>query len=354
MSAESLRATVDGGLQLLAAGAVDEAYALLSRGRTLPGPAIDRYALGIALLQASNACDGWDLYDLHPSRRADRILGLSRWDGQPCAELVLVAEQGFGDAIQFLRYVPNVRACAESTIVAIHDELYETVSSSPLLQAVKAVPKSQLKDLAWSADTRWERLMSLPIHIRDGVSRARPVYLVRPRPRPACRLPATPDGVRTVGIAWRSTPRPGVPSRSIDLRHVTTVLSTVEESAVRVVSLHRIGDVPATPVGVVIPEIRNFVDTAAVIGQCDVVITVDTVTAHLAPALGVPTLVCLRRMPDWRWGVPARPTTWYTEAELVFQDLDRSWPPVLRRAIEHAWCARPGQLALSHDGNALA
>jgi hypothetical protein len=315
---------------------MDEAYTLLCGARVLPGSPIDRYALGVALLQASNASDGWDLYDLHPSRPVDRIHGLARWDGEHCSELVVVAEQGFGDAIQFLRFVPDVRARAEAVVVAIHDELYETVSSSPLLRGFQVAPKERLKDRGWPIESRWERLMSLPARLGGRVSRAQPAYLRRPELGTTCQLPPCHDGVTTIGIAWRSTPRSGVPSRSVAVRHLATALSTVDPGSTRVVALHRVGDVPSIPDGVIVPEIRNFVDTAAVIAQCDVVITVDTVTAHLAPALGVRTLVCLRRLPDWRWGVPQRPTPWYEDAELLFQDIERSWTPLLRRAIERA------------------
>ena len=104
---------------------------------------------------------------------------------------------------------------------------------------------------------------------------------------------------------------------------------------IRMVSLHRNIDVPVLPRHVTDVVIMNFADTAAVMAQCDLIITVDTVTAHLAGALGVPTLVCLRHKADWRWGTPANPTLWYHTAQLLFQDETRRWEPVVRAARDH-------------------
>ena len=88
------------------------------------------------------------------------------------------------------------------------------------------------------------------------------------------------------------------------------------------------------PVGVVQLPIRGFLDSAALMAQCDLVVTADTVTAHLAPALGVPTMICLRHRADWRWGTAGNPTIWYGSAELLFQDARLRWETVLTDAAE--------------------
>jgi hypothetical protein len=315
---------------LLWSGDAGRSLALLKQATTLRVAKQDRYALGEAMLRASGCATGWDLYDLHPSRPVDRLPDTQRWDGQACPLLVLVAEQGFGDAIQFLRFVPSVAGRAEKVVFAVHDELLATVRTSPLLADVEVIGKSAARAMHWPAYARWERLMSLPAKI-DGLRAGQAeAYLLGPSGRPESTLHAT-SGV-TVGVAWRSTVRHGFPSRSFPARLVRRLTAI---PGARVVALHRDRDVKAVPPGVQTVAIDNFVDTAHVISQCDYVVTADTVTAHLAPALGVPTLLCLRHRPDWRWGAPATPIPWYAATRTLYQPPAQSWGPVLDEAATH-------------------
>jgi hypothetical protein len=286
----------------------------------------ERYAQGEALLRSSNATLGWDLYDLHPSRPVDRIPGVQRWDGKPCRLLVVVAEQGFGDAIQFIRFIPQITARATEIIVAVHDELYEVLALSPLLRDVTVISKSEAARITWPEEARWERLMSLPSKIDEIRIKAAGQYLHTNDS--GLQLPWPKDMI-TVGVAWRSTIRHGFPSRSFPARLVPRV--AVSER-IKMVTLHRPSDIAKLPRGVHSVQISNFRETAEVISQCDFVVTADTVTAHLAPALGIPTFICLRHQADWRWGTPSNPTHWYQSAELLFQDPSETWLPVLHRA----------------------
>ncbi len=309
-----------------------QALDVLQQARTLDAPAVDRYALGEALLRASNGRLGWDLYDLHPSRSVDRVTDVPRWDGSWCERLFVLAEQGFGDALQFLRFVPRMLGRAGRVLVALHDELMPVASSSPVLAGTEVVSKRQAAATAWPSGTRWERLMSLPTRIADAGAKPIGAYVNQPVARAGCLLPTGPPGCLTVGVAWRATRRHGFPSRSMPVR----VLSPLAANGrVRLVSLHRSVDVPTGPRFIMRLDIRDFADTAAVMAQCDQIVSVDTVTAHLAAALGVPTLICLRHRPDWRWGTPANPTHWYRHARLLFQDESRRWEPVIHAVAEH-------------------
>jgi hypothetical protein len=312
--------------RLLWSGDVGGALALLDRAAMLDAPAVERYGVGEALLRASNCARGWDLYDLHPSRSVDRLPDVQRWDGTPCRLLILVAEQGFGDAIQFLRFVPQVAHLADRVVVAVHDELLTTVGGY-LPPNVTVIRKSAARATAWPSDTRWERLMSLPVKVDGLRAEAVDAYLSPPVTPPGTWQEPAMETV-TVGVAWRSTLRRGLPSRSFPSRF----LRQLAIGPVRVVSLHRSTELAAIPSGVATTEINNFVDTAYVISRCDLVVTADTVTAHLAPALGVPTLICLRHRPDWRWGTPKHPTRWYAAADTLFQDESRDWGTVLAEA----------------------
>ncbi|MBV9446858.1 MAG: hypothetical protein JO345_13330 [Streptosporangiaceae bacterium] len=314
--------------EALGNGATDRALALLGRARTLEASAAQRYAIGVALLRASNGCLGWDLYDLHPSRPADRLPRVQRWSGERCGLLIVLAEQGYGDAIQFLRFVPLVVERAESVVVAVHDELLDVVASSPLLRGCTVMSKSTARRTRWPSEARWERLMSVPARIGDPkVWAAGPYLRVDAVGGPV--LPPAPPGCLTIGVAWRSTPRRGFPNRSFPVRLVQELVVPGQS---RAIPLHRNKDMRTVPKDASAVQIENLVETARVIVQCDYVVTSDTVTAHLAPALGTPTLICLRHRADWRWGTPHRPTRWYAMAELLFQDQSGTWAPVLSAA----------------------
>lgn len=314
--------------ELLTHGHAACAVEMLNAARAIPAPNVDRYALGEALLRASNSQIGWDLYDLHPSRAVDRLPIEQRWNGENCDHLVLIAEQGFGDAIQFLRFVPHAAERAARVVLVIHDELLSTVRTSPLLAGIEIITKSCARTVVWPANAQWERLMSMPKHVGTKAV-ATPIGGYLGRSESKLCVPAAPDGKWNVGVAWRSTPRQGFPNRSIP-RGVATKLAVT--GRLRPVVLHRDQDIASPPRGAISVGIRDFADTAAVIAQCRYVLTSDTVTAHLAAALGVPTIICLRRLPDWRWGAPTTPTNWYGSARLMFQKGDEQWPPVLEDA----------------------
>jgi hypothetical protein len=309
---------------------VNEATAVLLSARDVGAPDVDRYALGETLLRATNAADGWDLYDLHPSRSVDRLDGVQRWRGGHCETLALVAEQGFGDAIQFLRFAPHVAALAETVVVAVHDELVDVVSSSPLLAGIRVVAKSRALESTWPPSTYWDRLMSLPRYSMPLHVHPAHAFLVAPAVSPRLVLPSY-SGL-TVGVAWRSTPRSGIPDRSVPVQAINRHLAGAGR---RLVSLHRPSDLGGmSRDGVLCLDIRGLRETAAVISQCDVVVSADTVTAHLAPALGVPTIVLLRHWPDWRWGTRERPTHWYAAATPLFQQTAGDWRGPLSTASQ--------------------
>jgi hypothetical protein len=234
-----------------------------------------------------------------------------------------MADLGFGDSIMALRHVPALLARAEDVLVAVHDELFDLLKLAPILRGTRVIPKSQARSAVWPEYARWERLFSLPGIVGTAAVRPMPAYLRAPDPGPI--VPKHP-GDLVVGVAWRSTVRRGFPNRSIPVRLFSRLAGLPN---VRLVCLHRDCDLRRPPRDIVSVGVSNFVETAAVMSQCDLVVTADTVTAHLAPALGVPTMIGLRRWPSWIWGTQASPTRWYEQARLVFQTEDESWPSVL-------------------------
>ena len=78
-------------------------------------------------------------------------------------------------------------------------------------------------------------------------------------------------------------------------------------------------------------ETWSFLETAAIIANCDLVITSDTVVAHLAGAMGIPTWLLLHHIPDWRWGLKGNETSWYPSMRLFRQNVRNDWHEVMER-----------------------
>jgi hypothetical protein len=151
------------------------------------------------------------------------------------------------------------------------------------------------------------------------------------------RIPASPARLR-VGLAWAGQPSQGDDrKRSLSL----AALAPLAHADIAFYSLQK-GDA-AMQAHAPPPEMRlvelgsrfsDFSDTAAAIGQLDLVITVDTSVAHLAGAMGVPTWVLLSTIPDWRYGAEGERTPWYPTMRLFRQRADGNWEDVVARVAQ--------------------
>ena len=303
----------------------------------VPGDADAGWNLGLAQLMAGDWRAGWAAYE---SRRripdfAMRRLDRPAWDGAKLdgRSLLVHAEQGLGDTIQFVRYLSILADQGAEVSLWCQDALAPLSSgfSHPLSLVTGSPPRTDLH----------APLLSLP-HLL-GV--AEPFV-----PEPAAYISAEPErlahwsrklaGARfNVGIAWQGRPDYAADGRrSIPLRHFAPL---VEQSDVRLVSLqqgHGTEQLQALDWRERIlelgPELDGdgaFLDSAAVIAALDLMITSDTAIAHLAGALGVPVWLALAHVPDWRWGLKGETTPWYPAMRLFRQDRSGDWPGVFAR-----------------------
>jgi hypothetical protein len=267
-----------------------------------------------------------------------------RWDGAPLGgeRLVLVAEQGLGDIIQFSRFAPALAAQG-------HDvTLLARKSMAPLLSTLKGVTvvsdESELK--RDKRPLRWLPLLSVP-----GVLGTTPDTL----PREVPYLSADPARVQSwgerlggsggfkIGINWA----PGHADRTQTSRRdvpLSLFAGLAELPGVELISLQKgapadqIAQVPFGDRIKVIaadpnPDADLFLDTAAVVSELDLVIGCDTAIVHLAGALGRPVFTILPVISDWRWMLARDETPWYPTMRLFRQDASRQWSPVLARVI---------------------
>jgi len=247
------------------------------------------------------------------------------WTGEPADTLLLHTEQGFGDALQFVRFAADT-GCGR-VVLSCHPRLREILASAPGIDATCD------RERPPGADARGF-LMDLPAVLDRAPDHTAPPYLRADPARVARWAPRVAGPGLRVGIGWQGNPEfeaderrspplsafapvarvPGVKLLSLQKRHGLDQLTELA------------GPLGVEPLG---RELDNgpdaFVDTAAVMTSLDLIITSDTATAHLAGALGVPTWVVLCWSPDWRWGLSGDSTPWYPNMRLFRQPRAGDW-----------------------------
>jgi tetratricopeptide (TPR) repeat protein len=290
----------------------------------------------LALLGQGRWADGFAAFEAR--LRTDVVtfpaLTLPRWTGARRAglHLLLVAEQGLGDTLQFCRYALQLAAQGVRVSLAPQPRLVPLLAGLPGIAVVS--------DATAVVADAWAPLMSLPHLLQAYPPVPHPPYLSAPAAAAlwADRLRA--PGTFTVGLNWQGNPLVRVDrGRSMPLRELLP-LAMVPDC--RFVALQhgaggeQLEQWSAETLLVQLPADIDaagaFVDTAAIlVGGLDLLITTDTALAHLAGALGVPCWVLLQAVPDWRWGLSDTRSPWYESLRLYRQPQPGAWGPVLGR-----------------------
>ncbi|QCN93800.1 tetratricopeptide repeat protein [Azospirillum argentinense] len=312
-----------------------------------PGDAGMRWNRGFARLLAGDCEGGWPEFDWrrHDARAEPpwRRFVQPTWTGGDIAgrTILLYAEQGLGDTLQFVRYAPLVAARGARVILEVQRPLMSVMSDLPGVERLIA-RGDPLPDFDLECP-----LMSLPRAFGtklDDVPAAVP-YLRADLKRAAAWSERLADGQLTggqglrVGLVWAGNPRfPGDALRSPRLAGLRPVLDV---PGVRFFGLQKgpgredLERVPTpsafTDLG---PDIADFADTAAVMANLDLVISSCTGPAHLAGALGVPVWVVLPLSPDWRWLLGREDSPWYPTARLFRQTRVGDWTEVAGRVAD--------------------
>ena len=284
----------------------------------------------LALLCLGRYAEGWRHYEARwrvpghdpPHPRAS-ILDLSDVAGR---SVLVLAEQGRGDLLQFARYVPMLVARGARVSLQTYPDV------APVLLGTPGVRVITLAHAEPAAD-RVTPLLSLPLAFGTTlktVPRAVPYLHVPPDRMAAWTARLGPRRQPRVGIVWRGLQH--IPHRSVPLAALTA-LTARQEVAFHVLQQdvtpddrdwlmrHGFADHSAA--------LRDFGDTAALITLMDLVITIDTSVAHLAGGLGAPVWVMLAFNADWRWLRDRSDSPWYPTARLFRQPAPGVWDPVI-------------------------
>lgn len=318
-------------------GQMEEAVRLLRQAVELsPNEAIARKNLGMALLQQGEYREGWPYYGARwvADGRAPRNYDKPQWQGEPLGgrTLLLYSEQGLGDAIQFARFVPTLAEAGARIVLEMHPQLIALMRS--LKGAAEIFP-------LWSEPPAFDvflPLMDVPAALGmtvDTIPCPIPYLAADPRRAEMWRERLGDDGFK-VGIVWQGY------NDSFRKRARTAPLAAfaplAEIEGVRLIGLQKSGDTDADPAaGRIKVETfgsdfdagpNAFIDTAAVIANLDLVVTIDTSVAHLAGAMGRPVWIALPRVPDWRFGLEGSDCPWYPTARLFRQRVAGEWGTV--------------------------
>ncbi|HEX2943548.1 MAG TPA: tetratricopeptide repeat protein [Rhodopila sp.] len=290
--------------------------------------------MSLALLLLGRFAQGWPLYE----RRFDvpshdqRVSGTTVLDPGAVAgkRVLILTEQGRGDMLQMVRYAPLLAEMGATVLMQTYGDLVGLFAGTPGIHMVISTdhepPEADLRTMAMSLPLAFNTSAeNLPVHVP---------YLLIPPDRAAAwgeRL-ASKQRPR-VGLAWSGSKqsydrsampvsclRPLLALSQFEFHCLQRDIVEADEAwlAAEQPLLHRHDR-----------DLSDFADTAALVGEMDLVITIDTAIAHLTGALGRPVWIMLPFNPDWRWMLKRSDSPWYPTARLFRQTADRGWASVV-------------------------
>ncbi|MFN7277565.1 MAG: tetratricopeptide repeat protein, partial [Betaproteobacteria bacterium] len=308
-----------------------------------PDRADARMGRGLVMLKRGHYAEGFadfeSRFDTTDSRVSRLSLPEPPWKGEDLAgeTLLVVAEQGLGDTLQFARYLPLLTARGARVILVVPTPLRSLAATLPGVAVL--APGETLPPYRCHAS-----LLSLP-HLL-GSSNIVPATVPYFQPDPVrvaqwrSRLSTLP-GLR-VGLVWAGDAHPEHPRgyrpdrrRSVPLRQFAPLASVPGVSFVSLQKNERAAEAhaPDAPFALVdwTGELADFAETAALVAALDLVISVDTAVAHLAGALARPVWVLSRHGGCWRWLAGQESSPWYPTARVFHQSARWDWDTALAR-----------------------
>jgi tetratricopeptide (TPR) repeat protein len=323
------------GLVLRQLHRFDEALKSFADAQTArPSNAEAHFGEAEILLLRGDFARGWEKYEWRSRgqilQHEQRDFTQPKWSGREDISgktILLHAEQGLGDTIQFCRYAPLVAERGARVILEVQESLQELAASLSGVTEVVAAG-SNLPDFDVQCP-----LLSLPLAFATNIQTI---------PSTVPYLTASPQRVAhwnerlgkkhrpRIGLAWSGRPRPA--NRSVPLDLLLPLLDC-EATFVSLQKEIRVADASILSERSEIPHfgdaLKDFSDTAAVIANLDLVISIDTSVAHLAGALAKPIWILLSFTPDWRWLLERNDCPWYPSARLFRQSDAGAWDKVM-------------------------
>ena len=301
-----------------------------------PDSAISHFNLSILLLMQGDFQRGFAEYEWRWQNYTPRVFSQPLWDGSNLEgyTILLYAEQGLGDTIQFIRYVPLVKQCRGKVMFECPESLYRLLRNfngiDTLIKQGEDLPNFDVQS----------PLLSLP-HILgttlENIPAKIPYLNVKEYDNFCLDIPL---GTKLkVGIVWGGSPQnPSNDSRSCSLNYFTEMLKIPGMAFYSLQKGPQVKELQEFTDKILIQDLsdrlNDFADTAIIISQLDLIISVDTAVVHLAGALGKPVWLLLSFLPDWRWMLEREDSPWYPTMRLFRQKRLGDWTEVFVRVTE--------------------
>jgi hypothetical protein len=282
--------------------------------------------MSLCLLLLGDFQHGWPAYE--------HRFGIAGHDERPAGAIVLdpaqvadkrvliLTEQGRGDTLQFIRYAPLLAERGATVLVQACADLVPLLTAMPGVASVVSTDDPRPPaDLVTS-------VMSLPLAF--GFHPANVPYLCVPPDRQTHLGPGTRP---RIGVAWSGSPHSR--ERSAMPAEILAPLLALPGFEFHCLQREIFADDQAwldsarPPINLHVQHLTDFANTAALIGQMNVIVTIDTAIAHLAGALAKPVNLMLPFNPDWRWMLGRNDSAWYPTARLFRQPRSGAWTPVV-------------------------
>jgi ADP-heptose:LPS heptosyltransferase len=302
---------------------------------------LDDYVGGFVLMEARIDKPDWSGFAIAPSRAAERHRLLRPGDPVEGRRILVIIEQGLGDCIMFARYLPLLGGRGARITLACSPPLRPLFERVAGIEALLSPPPEQPLakiNLSLAEFDAWVPLMSLPFYFATEFASvpakvpylsADPVRIAAWRERYEA---AGRQGAPKVGLVFQANPQSGSSAdRSLSIGDLAPLLGIAKIDPVnlqggaagRQLAAEHPGIIDATN-----PEIP-LDEFAAAVAATDLVVTVDTMAAHCAGALGHPVWIVVPYSPHWCWGVGRDLTPWYPTARLLRQDVRQDWSNVV-------------------------
>ena len=309
------------------------------------------WSSSLTMLLGGDYKNGWDEYEWRVNRKKSStkphaIPKCDQWGGNiainQTKQLMLVTEQGLGDTLQFMRYATALRNEGILVSFCAQPKLHTLIQASGIDPS--PLTPQQANEVS---EGQWIPLLSLPRHLE--VSPDNPV-ITEPYIKTTDELHTkwaetlSAEQLPIVAINWQGNPETentGLRGRSLALEAFAPI---AEDRQISLLSLQKgFGSEQLDTCSFndrfvscqdQVNETWDFLETAAIIANCDLIITSDTSVAHLAGGMGKTTWLLLHKVPDWRWGLEGDTTFWYPSMRLFRQTERGDWDEVMKRVAE--------------------
>jgi tetratricopeptide (TPR) repeat protein len=340
---DDIEACIELANVLVAQGDIEAAITFFDRALAIhSNHPVARWNRSVAHLLSGNFDKGWKDFDWRQRLPGQQVCGLqdaenNHWEGESFTDkrLLIYSEQGLGDTLQFVRYLPTVKALGGTVILATYKPLLPLLKNCDGIDHLEELPANGCPSSSYDLCLP---IMSLPVvfHTTLETIPAQIPYLdADPLKTKAWRHRFAHQAFR-VGIVWKGSPsHANDRNRSCQLEQFLPLMKMPGiqwyglQKGPGAEEIHQIES--PFMIDILGEEFEDFGDTAAVIENLDLLISVDTAVVHLAGAMGKTVWTLLPYAPDWRWQRNRDDSPWYPSMRLYRQPARGDWASVFEQ-----------------------